>query len=96
MNEGAPTWRVDKDRGRIEEECEERAHDEALGIITDEFRLGGLLCDLDGDDLLIIAVWIRDLCLRPGRTTACILRDKVLDIAYRRALAAERRKEGLE
>ena len=47
MNEGTPTWRINKDRERVEHECEERAREEAERGLTKPEYVSGLVSDLD-------------------------------------------------
>ena len=99
MNEGTPTWRVDKDREHIEHECEERAREEAQETVTNHERFAVLLRELDEDDLSRLAMRLASLChgqlsrLRPDYAPE--VHALLMHLAYQRALAAERRKAGL-
>ena len=98
MNEGTPTWRINKDRERVEHECEERAREEASDTLRSRARLFELLTEFgameEGDiasELMAVVAPCYDV-----NPAAKRLRHLLWYAAYRRALAAERRKEGLE
>ena len=98
MNEGTPTWRVDKDRERVEHECEERAREEAERGLTKPEYVSGLVSDLDegeqhrlGETFAALFAEADDPADAANKLFALIH-----GFALRRALAAERRKEGLE
>ena len=102
MNEGTPTWRVDKDRERIEHECGERAGEEAERILGSVKDISALLADLGEADTVILALKLSDIWTKKPNVSAIaalraveLLRSLLWGIAYKRALAAERRKEGL-
>lgn len=94
MTHGTPTWRVDKDRERIESECEERAREEG-GAIPDVGALIDLLGDLETEEVTDINLRVSRLFERPNEATANSLIFGLKRCAYRRALAVERRSAGL-
>ena len=86
-------------RERLEDECEERAREEAQETVTNHERFAVLLRELDEDDLSRLAMRLTSLChsqlsrLRPDYAPE--VHALLMHLAYQRALAAERRKAGL-
>ena len=96
MTHGTPTWRVDKDREQLEDECEERARGSVEGFPYDGAELNNLLAGLDENEQEVLADAICDLLKNTHRPVAVhAFRRLLRNLAYRRALAVERRREGL-
>ena len=93
-----PDDRAFNRRERLADECEERARRRAQEIVTDEAELGALIVDLEETEQenMAMVLWR----LLDGTNFASRAHQDLYElfkrIAYRRALAAERRKEGLE
>ena len=84
-----------KDREIAEHECEERAMEEANKVVDDVDELFGLIVGLEE-----IEQWELAMAIHSYLSTPALPPRQLYGVfqmcAYRRALAAERRKEGLE
>ena len=94
MNEGTPTWRIGKDREIAERECKERAREASFSIL-DASALGDLLTNLSPAEAAKTNVLLTGLIGEPTSLAANKLVHYLQQLAYRRALAVERRREGL-
>ena len=94
-----PDDRAHNRRERLEDECEERAREAARETAINHELLAGVLSELNEDDQRRLAMRLASLChgqlSRLRSDYAPDVHALLLHFAYRRALAAERRKEGL-
>ena len=93
-NFGTPTWRVDKDREREERECEERARADAVQMIKDPAAMFRILEDMEEIEQVWLAATLVMVMREETERTPTTLSFGVEQMAYRRALAAERSKAG--
>lgn len=89
-----PDDRAINRRERLEDECEERATESVDALMADQAAIAALINELNEDEQIRVAdqFWRIAAGKAAGDSVLMTLRH----LAYRRALAAERRKEGLE